>query len=122
MNQFSTKYDYLKEMAQKNYQSGCKKIDNYMIDENETNEFDFYFAEDFFKVPDLFISINGFEYNPGLLRNEYHEEYLLFDVSEVSKGGFKFRVDSSDAYFEKTHLDKITLCYFAFLKYQENQV
>ena len=106
-------------MAQKNYQSGCKKLDNYMIDENETLDFDFYFAEEFYEKPDLFFSVNGFEYNPGLLRNEFHEEYITFELVRVSKAGFTFRLASTDVYFDKDHFDKINLCYFAFLKFHK---
>ena len=106
-------------MAQKNYQTGCKTLDNYIIEENESQEFNYNFTEDFFEKPNIFFSINGFEYNPGLLRNESHEEFITFEFIKVDKYGFTFKLDSTDAYFDKAHFDKINLCYFAFLKYKK---
>ena len=118
INKFGENYEYLKEMAQKNFQSECKEFDNYMIDENENTEFFFNFSENFFEVPYVFYSINGFEYNPGLLRTENHEEFITFEFIKATKSGFYFKMESTDVYFEKAHFDKITLCYFAFLKYK----
>ena len=122
LKDFGKNYDYLKEMAQKNFQSQCKVFDNYMIDENETAEFFFNFNEDFFEVPYIFFSINGFEYNPRLLRTENHEEFITFEFIEVLKSGFSFKLDSTDVYFEKAHFDKISICYFAFLKFKPNEI
>ena len=120
LDQFSKGYEYLKEMAQKNYQVMCKTLDRYMIDETQSNRFRVKFDEVFLETPNLFFTINGFDYTPGLIRKEDVKEFIDFSVEEVTPEDFEFVLTSSDQFFDKDQFESIDVCYFAFLKYDPN--
>ena len=119
---FDNDFNLLKEMVQKNYQAKCMSLNNYYIDENPSNEFDIEFFEEFYKKPDIFLSVNGFEYNLGVQYKDGYREEVSFSVINVTPTGFKFGVYSDSEFFHKDNFDRIDICYFAFLKYDPNEL
>ena len=119
---FTNNFTLLKEMVQKNYQTKCMELTNYYIDENPTNEFDIEFFEKFYKTPEIFLSVNGFDYVLPMISKDGFREEISFNVVNTTPAGFKFALYSTDDFFSKDNFDSITICYFAFIRYDPEEL
>ena len=119
---FDDNFNLLKEMVQKNFQTKCMSLNNYYIDENPSNEFDIEFFEEFYKKPEIFLSVNGFEYEVESQLKEGVREELGFSVVNVTPSGFKFAIYSDSEFFDKDFFNRIDICYFAFLRYDPDEL
>ena len=119
---FDDNFNLLKEMVQKNFQTKCLSLNNYYIDENPTNEFDIEFFEEFYKKPDLFLTVNGFDMTLPYQYKDGTREELSFSVVNVTPAGFKFAIYSDNEFFDKDNFDEINICYFAFIKYDPEEL
>ena len=119
---FDDDFNLLKEMVQKNYQTKCMSLTNYYIDENPSSEFDIEFFEEFYKTPEIFISVNGFEYTISDQYREGIQEEISFSVVNVTPSKFKFSMYSDGEFFSKDNFDRIDICYFAFLRFDPHEI
>ena len=119
---FDDDFNLLKEMVQKNFQTKCMSLNNYYIDENPSNEFDIEFFEEFYKKPEIFISVNGFELNRQTQYKDGFREEISFSVINVTPAKFKFGMYSDSEFFSKDDFDRIDICYFAFLRFDPEEI
>ena len=122
LTNFDTDFNLLKEMVQKNFQTKCMVLNNYYIDANPSNEFDIEFFEEFYKKPQIFLSVNGFHLNIQYSKKDGKREELSFAVVNVTPTGFKFAIFFDNDYSSKDDFDSIDICYFAFLTYDPEEL
>ena len=122
LDDFKDDFHLMKEMIQKNHQVRCMELNSFYISENPTNEFDIEFFEEFYKKPDIFLSVNGFVYNQTYVKKEGSTEDISFAIVNVTPIGFKFAVHSTLEDFDKNEFDRIDICYFAFLKFDPDEL
>lgn len=102
----------------------CSELSNYYIDNSTSNELTIDLIETFHKVPHIFMSVNGFNYNPHLSLSDGNKQEIEFHVMEKQEKSFKFTISSShseDGFFRLSDFDRIDICYFAFVKFDPEE-
>ena len=112
---FKANFDKYKEFVYNGIEMNCVRLGNYSIDNAHNNEIPIDLMESFSKIPQIFLSINGFDYQPKLIKAEGFEETVDFSVTEVTEKQFKFVIESSDPEFFIEDFDRLNICYLAFI-------
>ena len=117
IDRFDKKYDELKELTIRNFETRCLVLDNYSLDNAGEDGIIIFFSDTFYKIPELFVTVNGFSYYPTLLRTQNVKQDIFFDVENVTTKDFILKISSNDEFFEISSFDRINLCFYAFVKY-----
>lgn len=120
INQFDHNYDKYKDLVYNGTEVYCRKIGNYAIDTSRSGELQVDLIETFSSPPRLFVSINGFDYQPALIPSDNRKEIIDFIVTEVNERYFKLSIQSSDPEFNIESFNRLDLCYFAFTNTEKN--
>lgn len=114
VNQFRINYDKYKDLVYNGSEVYCKKIGNYAIDTSRSRELQIDMVETFSTPPKLFVSINGFNYQPSLALENGKKEIIDFVTYDVTERSFKIKINSSNPEFNIAAFDRLDVCYFAF--------
>lgn len=114
VKKFKNSYDFYKGLVYNGSEVSCKKIGNYAIDTSSTNEITIYFSETFSEPPLVFLSVNGFDFQPKLVKEDKENENIDFILMEVNEKYFKLSIESTDPEFSFENFDRLDLCYLAF--------
>lgn len=127
----NTQYELFKKFVYNGSELRCVELNNYYIDNNTTNELIVEFLETFHQKPELFMTINGFLYQPHLGIGSGLHQVLDYNISDVKESSFRFEISTtildnngdvsndSDDFFKLEDFDRIDICYFAFVRYQK---
>ncbi len=117
-DQLMKKYKLYKQYVYSGVEIKCTELNNYYIDNSQTEELTVELIETFNKPPQVFISINGFYYNPHLALND--GQSLEFRVGERNPNNFKIQVipQKKDDSFRMEDFDRIDICYIALVHYE----
>jgi len=115
VNQFRHNYDKYKDLVYNGSEVYCKQIGNYAIDTSRGKELHIDMVETFAVPPKLFVSVNGFDYQPRLALEDGLKEIIDFHVEYVTERSFKIRVNSNNPDFNIESFDRLDICYYAFV-------
>ena len=120
VKKFKGNYDKYKELVHNGSEVGCKKIGNYAIDTSRSHKITVDLLETFEEPPKIFVSINGFDFEPKLVKEEKNKESIDFIVTEINEKSFKILIESTDKEFNLEDFDRIDICYLAFTNIDKN--
>lgn len=120
IKKFKTNYEIYKDLVYNGSEASCKKIGNYVIDTSRSREIQVDMVETFSSPPKLFVSINGFDYQPKLIKDSKKVEKIDFIINEVNERYFKLMIESDDPEFSVEDFNRIDICYFAFTGTEKN--
>ena len=121
ISSFEEDYELLKQHGLAAYEMNCLSLTNYFIDNSVGNDLKIEFSDRFYKEPVVYLSINGFKYNPSLIRAEGESEVLSFSITSITNSEFRFAIESSVDDFKKTDFDGLEICYLAFVHYDPKE-
>ena len=111
---FRVNYDKYKDLVYNGSEVYCKKIGNYAINTSRARELVVDMVETFSVPPKLFVSVNGFDYQPNLVLTDTKKEIIDFHIEDVTERSFKIRIASSSPDFEIQAFKRLDICYYAF--------
>lgn len=120
VNQFRHNYDKYRDLVYNGSEVYCKKIGNYAIDTSRAKELHVDMVETFSVPPKLFVSINGFDYQPGLTLADGQKEIIDFYTYDVTERSFKIKIQSSNREFNIEAFNRLDICYYAFTNADKN--
>jgi len=120
VNQFRHNYDKYKDLVYNGSEVYCKKIGNYAIDTSRGKELHVDMVETFTVTPKLFVSINGFDYQPSLALANGTKEIIDFLTYDITERSFKIKVHSNNAQFNIEEFNRLDICYYAFTNSDKN--
>ena len=121
------KHNEFKMLVHNGSEVRCEELSNYVIDTNSTNVVLLEFQESFSSRPEIFVTVNGFHYEPHLGLGKDFVQYLSFQVMEVKETSFRIKIESqvvslkegnpieNEGFFRMKDFDRIDICYFAFI-------
>lgn len=120
IKKFTANYEIYKDLVYNGSEASCKKIGNYVIDTARSREIQVDMVETFSSPPKLFVSINGFDYQPKLIKDSKKVEKIDFIINEINERYFKLLIESDDPEFNIEDFNRIDVCYFAFTNTEKN--
>jgi len=117
---FKHNYDKYKDLVYNGSEVYCKQIGNYAIDTSRAKELQVDMVETFAVPPKLFVSVNGFNYQPNLALEDGRRETLDFHAYDVTERSFKIKISSDNPDFSIESFDRLDICYFAFISSDRN--
>lgn len=114
IRKFKSSYDKYKALVYNGAEVSCKKIGNYAIDTSKNKEITIDLVETFSKPPKVFMSINGFDFQPKVIKAENVVETIDFHIKDTSDRSFTVLIESKDDDLKIEDFDRIDICYLAF--------
>ena len=112
-DKFKENYEDFKALVYNGAEVGCKRVGNYALDHSKEG-IKIEMIETFKKIPKVFLSINGFYFQPKLVKEEKSVEIISFTIGDIKNNQFFVKIESDDTEFKVEDFDRIDLCYLAF--------